>query len=80
MCINVVKGTTDAALPFYTPGGSFYMNGTTHFLASVSEADKGQTRNVCNQTGYESVALIPIRVGAQILGLIHLADRKARIY
>ena len=76
MCINVIKGTTDAGLSFYTEGGSFYMNGTTRFLATVSEQDKGQTRNVCNQTGYESVALIPIRHGAHILGLIHLADRQ----
>ncbi len=74
MCINVVKGTTDPGLSFYTEGGSFYMNGTTRFLATVSEVDKGQTRNVCNQTGYESVALIPIRLGTNILGLIHLAD------
>ncbi|MBI4767219.1 MAG: PAS domain S-box protein, partial [Deltaproteobacteria bacterium] len=70
----VVKGTTDPGLSFYTEGGSFYMNGTTRFLATVSEEDKGQTRNVCNQTGYESVALIPIRLGPNILGLIHLAD------
>ncbi|MBI5583362.1 MAG: GAF domain-containing protein [Deltaproteobacteria bacterium] len=74
MCINVVQGTTDPGLSFYTEGGSFYMNGTTRFLATVSEADKGQTRNVCNQTGYESVALIPIRSGPDIRGLIHLAD------
>ena len=74
MCINVIKGTTDPGLSFYTAGGSFYMNATTPFLATVSEEDKGPTRNVCNQTGYESVALIPIRLGDRILGLIHLAD------
>ncbi|MFH0976480.1 MAG: PAS domain S-box protein [Spirochaetota bacterium] len=74
MCINVIKGTTDAKLPFYTAGGSFYMNGTTRFLATVSEEDKGKTRNVCNQVGYESVALIPIRFKYHILGLIHVAD------
>jgi signal transduction histidine kinase/HAMP domain-containing protein len=76
MCSNVVKGATDPGLSFYTEGGSFYMNGTTRFLATVSEEDKGQTRDVCNQTGYESVALIPIRLGTNILGLIHLADRQ----
>ena len=52
------------------------MNGASRFLASVSEEDKGKTRNVCNQVGYESVALIPIREGSQIAGLIHLADTK----
>jgi PAS domain S-box-containing protein len=76
MCINVVKGTTDPGLPFYTKRGSFYMNGTTRFLATVSEKDKGETRNVCNQVGYESVALIPIRGDSHIMGLIHLADHK----
>ena len=76
MCINVINGATDPNLPFYTPGGSFYMNATTRFLATVSEEDKGQTRNVCNATGYESVALVPIRLGERILGLIHLADKR----
>lgn len=76
MCINVIKGTTDPDLPFYTPGGSFYINATTRFLATVSEADKGETRNICNAVGYESVALVPIRLGEQILGLIHVADPK----
>jgi PAS domain S-box-containing protein len=76
MCINVVKGTTNPALPFYTPDGSFFMNGTTRFLATVSEQEKGQTRNVCNQQGYESVALVPIRANGNILGIIHVADRR----
>ena len=52
------------------------MNGTTRFLATVSEEAKGQTRNVCNQTGYESVVLVPIPLAGQILGLIHIADPK----
>ena len=76
MCINVIKGSTDPALPFYTPGGSFYMNGTSRFLATVSEEDKGAMRNMCNRVGYESVALIPFRWGDQILGLIQVADKK----
>lgn len=74
MCINVINGTTNPKLPFYTPGGSFYMNGTTRFLTTVSEEEKGTTRNVCNQFGYESVALVPISLGDRILGLIHVAD------
>ena len=74
MCINVIKGDINPKLPFYTEGGSFYMNGTTRFLATVSEEEKGQTRNVCNEVGYESVALVPIRMKDHILGLIHVAD------
>ncbi len=76
MCINVIKGNADPGLTFYTEGGSFFMNGTTRFLATVSEEQKGQTRNVCNRFGYESVALVPIRSGDRIIGLIHFADSR----
>lgn len=76
MCINVIKGTTDPALPFYTENGSFYMNGTSRFLATVSEEEKEQTRNVCHEFGYESVGLIPISGRQGILGLIHVADSR----
>ena len=41
MCINVIKGDCNPKLPFYTAGGSFWMNHTTRFLATVSEEDKG---------------------------------------
>ncbi len=51
------------------------MNGTTRFLATVAAEDKGSSRNMCNQVGYESIALIPFRRGEQILGLIHVADK-----
>lgn len=76
MCINVIKGETNPDLPFYTKGGSFYMNGTSHFLATVPEEEKGITRNACNAEGYESVALVPFRSADRILGLIHVADRR----
>ncbi|MFC1866133.1 PAS domain S-box protein [Chloroflexota bacterium] len=74
MCINEIKGTTNTKLPYYTKGGSFYTNCSTSLLATTSENDKGKMRNTCNEHGYESVALIPIRLGDRILGLIHLAD------
>ncbi len=74
MCVNVIMGNIQSGLPSYTKGGSFLSNSTTKLLASVSEEIKGQTRNVCNQCGYESVALVPMRHQGKILGLIHLAD------
>lgn len=76
MCISVITQTTDATLPFSTQGGSFYMNGTSRFLATLSEADKRRTRNVCNEYGFESVALVPIPLQGRVLGLIHVADAR----
>lgn len=74
MCINIIRSELDPKLPCYTEGGSFYMNGTTQFLATIPEEAKGPSRNICHRFGYESVGLIPIRLGKQILGLIHVAD------
>lgn len=76
MCITVIKGTTDPSLPFFTNKGSFYINATSRFLATVAPEDLGSTRNVCNAHGYESVALIPIGIGDTIEGLIHAADHR----
>jgi len=74
MCIDVIQGKTDPSKPFFTPFGSFYMNRTSDFLATVSDEEKGKTRNACNEYGFETVALVPIRNKETILGLIHLAD------
>ena len=74
LCINVVKGATDPDLPCYTEGASCYINRFSHVLATTPPEQLGETRNVCHRFGYESVALIPIVFGENILGLIHLAD------
>ena len=75
MCMNVIAGRTGSDLPFFTEGGSFYVNGTTRFLADIPEEEKGHTRNACNEAGFESVGLVPIQSLDRILGLIHVADR-----
>ena len=76
MCIYVITGKINKDLPVATPGGSFSCNGTSRFLATISDEEKGRTRNVCNQMGYESVALIPIRTPKGILGLVQFNDHR----
>ncbi len=74
MCIDVFKGCYDCDQPFFTEGGSFFINGLTHFPASVADEERRQTRNICSEYGYESVALVPIRDNGDVLGLVHAAD------
>jgi PAS domain S-box-containing protein len=77
MCGNVICGRTDAALPFFTEGGSFWTNSTTQLLASTTEKERqSATRNQCNAFGYESVALIPVRANGNTIGLLQLNDRR----
>ena len=77
MCGNILCGRTDPALPFFTPGGSFWTNSTTDLLSSTTENDRqARTRNRCNSEDYESVALIPLQIDNEILGLLQLNDHK----
>jgi len=80
MCGNIIQGRTDASLPYFTRGGSFWTNSTTDFLARASAlALQERTRNRCNREGYESVALIPIR--DQITyGLLQLNDKRESLF
>ncbi|MEI8078512.1 MAG: CHASE domain-containing protein, partial [bacterium] len=77
MCGNILSGRFDPAKPFFTAHGSFWTNGTTTLLAGTTGADRlTRTRNRCNRDGYESVALVPLRVDAQLLGLIQFNDHR----
>ena len=81
MCGNVIQGRTDPSKPFFTAKGSFWTNSTTELLATTTEEDRrARTRNRCNGEGYESVALIPLRVGGETFGLLQLNDRRKGIY
>jgi PAS domain S-box-containing protein len=77
MCGNILRNRTDPTLTFFTEAGSFWSNCTTELLASTTEEDRqARTRNRCNGEGYESVALIPLRSGDEIIGLLQLNDRR----
>jgi PAS domain S-box-containing protein len=77
MCGNVLCGRFDASKPFFTQHGSFWTNSTTQLLASTTEADRqARTRNRCNGEGYESVALISLRGGGEIFGLVQCNDSR----
>ena len=76
MCGNVIRGRINPALPFFTPGGSFWTNSTTELLAATSDRDRqARTRNRCHGEGFESVALVPLTSGNQALGLLQFNDR-----
>jgi len=77
MCGNVLCGRFDSAQPFFTTRGSFWTNCTTDLLAGTTEADRqAQTRNRCNGEGYESVALVALRVGETTYGLLQVNDKR----
>lgn len=78
MCGAVLTGEIDSGWPFITPGGSFFTGSTTQLLAVDAPAVSlpFRTRNRCNTAGYETVALVPLRVEGRTLGLIQVNDRR----
>ncbi|MFA5365574.1 MAG: hypothetical protein WC325_10390 [Candidatus Bathyarchaeia archaeon] len=81
MCGNVLQGRVNPKLEYFTDKGSFWTNSTTQLLKTTTEKDRqGRTRNMCNRSGYESVALIALRVGNKTLGLIQLNDPRENMF
>jgi PAS domain S-box-containing protein len=81
MCGNILCGRTDPSKPFFTEEGSFWTNGTTKLLATTTDQERqARTRNRCNSEGYESVALIPLRSGTEIVGLLQLNDTRENVF
>ena len=74
-CGNVLRGRTDPSLPFFTANGSFWSNGLQELFARLAATGhKMGGSNYCIAQGYESVALIPLRMGGEILGLLQIND------
>lgn len=63
--------------PFLTKAGSFCSNDLSSFLAGISPVSRDKYRGVCARSGFNSLAIIPIRQQKKVLGAIHLADERS---
>jgi PAS domain S-box-containing protein len=77
MCGNTVCGRTEPTLSYFTEGGSFWTNGISDLLAITSVERQQRDRwDRCAREGFESMALIPLRIQSEIIGLLQLNDRR----
>jgi PAS domain S-box-containing protein len=76
-CGLILSGKADLTNPLFTPGGSAWTNDSLPFLDLAPEQDpRLHPRNRCIHAGFQSIALIPIRSGMKIVGLLQLNDRR----
>jgi signal transduction histidine kinase len=76
-CGLILSGRPDPSMSCFTERGSFWTNRSSDLLALGPEADpRCHPRNHCIHSGYQSVALIPVRSGPEILGLLQLNARQ----
>jgi hypothetical protein len=83
MCGNILRRRFNPKFHFFTEKGSFYTNRTTQLLTAMTDEERrevGRTRNTCHHFGYESVALIPIQVNGDNLGLIQINDPREDMF
>jgi signal transduction histidine kinase len=77
VCIRIISGNPDPQdAPFVTPAGSFRCGNMVQFMATLSAEDRLRFRCICPQSGFRSVAVIPLRYREKVLGAIHLADER----
>jgi two-component system cell cycle sensor histidine kinase/response regulator CckA len=77
MCGNVMRGTVDQGWDCITERGAFWTNSLSDFLKAAPESQRHLvTRKGCIGEGYESLALIPLKSGLGIIGLLQLSDHR----
>ena len=77
-CGAVIQGKIDRSKPFFTDYGSLWSSSNTRLLDEFPELREG-IRGNCVQAGYESSALIPLRLGGNTFGLIQFEDRRPEL-
>ncbi|MEJ2091686.1 MAG: cache domain-containing protein [Syntrophobacterales bacterium] len=74
LSIKIIKGTITPGIPGFTKHGSFFVNLASRWDTTMSSEKNGVTCSLCHDYGYESMALIPLKIKDRIFGLIHVAD------
>jgi len=76
-CGMVLAGRTDLGMPNFSASGSWWTDRASDLLAIPPQAERRvNPRNRCVHAGYQTVALIPVRVGQAIIGLLQFNDRR----
>lgn len=84
LCGYIARGKVDKSYPFITNHGSFFSTHMTKFMKDVRknypELSKNSLRGVCAQNGYESVAIIPMKLGGEVVAELYIADEKKDMF
>lgn len=77
LCGVVPTGIFDTASPFFTSAGSFWTNGLTQHLGAVPlDVPSQLVGDRCVTAGYESIAVIPLRAGDEVVGILQINDSR----
>jgi PAS domain S-box-containing protein len=78
-CGAVIRGEEATAGPCFTKGGSFWTNSLADSISSPAAAGIGKAaRRCCLKAGFASMTILPLRFGAEIIGILHFAAKRSR--
>lgn len=81
MCGDIIAGMTDPSLPCFTKKGSFWTNNIQETLCHIDKNNRYERMsNIYSIFGYKSAAIIPLICGEELIGLLHLNDKRAGIF
>jgi two-component system sensor kinase FixL len=74
VCERMLRGRIDPGQPGFTANGSFWRSESSEPAALAPAKDPGTDAHCgCVPAGYESMALIPLRSGIEVVGLLQLS-------
>jgi len=77
LCGQVISGRINSKNTYSTSYGSIWSNNTSEFdISKLEKKFKCRIRNRCNKEGFESVALVPLKLGNENIGLLQLNDKR----
>lgn len=75
ICTRICRGNPDPEdRPLLTDYGSFRSGDLQKLAAQLTPADLRRFRGICIKSGFQSVAIVPIRYRGMTIGVVHLAD------
>ncbi|MBN1273805.1 MAG: sigma 54-interacting transcriptional regulator [Candidatus Aminicenantes bacterium] len=83
-CGYVARGQVDKSLPFITEHGSFFSSAMgeleNRLKAQHHDLLAKEYRGICTRSGFESLAIIPIRYKEKIIAELYLSDEKKGLF
>ncbi len=80
LCGSVISGESNFNPALFTKGGSFVMGSQLQFYEGSHISEHSDLRGQCLKVGYESIALIPLKSGDEVIGILQLSDHRKNLF
>lgn len=84
LCGYVASGEVDKSLPFISEHGSLYTNSLVSLMGEMRtkypHIAERAIRSACTDKGYESLAIIPIKLKDRVIAELYLSDGKKNLF